>query len=168
MARRTRYWAEIQAAAKAHRLDPILVEAIVVQESDGNTDGFRFERQFFNRLLKGKPEWDGLNPRRISSSYGLMQCMFVVAVERGYDRTKPPEGLFVPEVGIEFGCRHVRYLMDWADTFDAPAPVKLSAVLAAYNGGRGGNRPTDVPLRSGVYAASVLRHYAALKAEHGQ
>ena len=164
---RTRYWAEIVAAATKYQLDPILVEAIVVQESAGNTDGFRFEKVFYNRLLKGKPEWDGQNPRRISSSYGLMQIMYPVAVERGYPKTQPPEGLFVPEVGLEYGCRHLRWLTNWADTFTSTtSEARRGAVLASYNGGRGSNKPTDKPLRNGVYAASVLRHYAIIQSEH--
>ena len=165
--RLTRYWSEIQAAARAHGLDPILVEAVVIQESAGNTDGFRFEPVFYNRLLKGKPEWVGQNPRRISSSYGLMQCMYVVARERGYAASLPPEGLFVPEVGLEYGCRQLAFLLNWARKGwpDLAHDLHIQAALASYNGGRGGNVPGTV-LRNGVYARSVLKHFTQLLTEH--
>ena len=43
---RTRYFPEIVKAATDYKLDPILVEAVVVQESSGNADSFRFEPMF--------------------------------------------------------------------------------------------------------------------------
>lgn len=165
----TRYWPEIIAAATVEKLDPILVEAVVVQESAGNTDAFRFERDFWNRLLKPNPEWAGMNPRRASSSYGLLQIMYVVAVERGYDRAHPPEMLFVPEVGLRWGCRHLRYLMDWANQGwpTVPQEARLLSVLASYNGGRGGNTPgTSLRPTNRLYAQSVLNHYTVLAKEH--
>ena len=165
---RTRYWSEIVKAAADYKLDPILVEAVVVQESGGNTDGFRFEREFYNRLLKGKPEWAGKNPRRVSSSYGLLQIMFPVAVERGYDPAHPPEMLFVPEVGLRWGCKHLAYLKDWADRGwpQVPEEQRVKAVLASYNGGRGSNTPAHNPLRNRTYAESILRAYQKLQEEH--
>lgn len=165
---RTRYWPEIQKAAADAKLDPFLVEAVVVQESGGNTDAFRFEKDFWNRLLKPNPAWAGKNPRRVSSSYGLMQIMFPVALERGYDPAHPPELLFVPEVGLRWGCKHLAYLSEWASGFPSASPQdRLLATLAAYNGGRGGNTP-GTPLRpiNRSYAQSVLQHQSSLKLEH--
>ena len=166
---RTRYWTAIQEAATLFNLDPILVEAVVVQESAGNTDAFRFERDFWNRYLKMLSQYKDSNPRRVSSSYGLMQVMFQVAVEEGYDPTLAPELLFVPEIGLKFGCKRLRTLLDWADkgwpTLDADR--RREAALASYNGGRGGNTPGTL-LRTGGYARSVLAIYAQLLTEHGQ
>ena len=164
----TRYRPEITAAAKAYGLDPLLVEAIVLTESSGNTDAFRFEPNYYNRLLKPKKLYPGQNPRRISSSYGLLQIMYDVAMERGYPKALPPEHLFVPEVGLEWGCKHLRYLMDWAAEFNTPlVPVseqdRIEAVLASYNGGRGGNRPTDRPKRNAPYVRKVLSNLSLLK-----
>lgn len=165
MARTTRYTAEIDVAAAAAELDPLLVEAVVVQESAGNTDAFRFEPQWWNRYLKRDPKSAGLNPRRVSSSYGLMQVMFPVAAERGYKGT--PEGLFVPAVGLQWGCAHLAYLQSWSRTFDVPVAQQLQAMVASYNGGRGGNNPvTDHPLRSAGYARSVLAIRATLSTNH--
>ncbi len=152
------YEKEIAAAAAARSLDPALVTAIVAQESDFATDAFRFEPKFWARYLSKLPEYAGANPRRVSSSYGLMQIMYPTALEVGYDKAQPPELLFIPEVGLEFGCRRLRALVDWANGFPGVKPtVALRAALAAYNGGRGGNKPTDQPLRNGLYADQVLR-----------
>lgn len=166
---RTRYWKEIQAAALVEDLDPILVEAVVVQESTGNADAFRFERDFWNRYLKLLPQYKDANPRRVSSSYGLMQIMYQTAVEAGYPAELPPEALFVPEVGLKWGTKQLRLLLDWANTgYPSVDPQKrLRASLASYNGGRGGNKPTETKLRNDYYATSVLKYRSALQAEHG-
>lgn len=158
------HWPAIQAAAKAHELDPLLVAAVVLQESAANTDAFRHERLFWNRYLKRLPEWASLNPRRVSSSYGLMQVMFPVAQERGLAKTVPPERLFEPEVGLEFGCRHLRYMMDKIDAQypQIPGQARLRAALASYNGGY--QPPQAIRPDTGRYADSVLRRYATLQA----
>lgn len=168
---KTRYWDEIRRAAEATQLDPLLVEAVVVKESSGNTDAFRFEPDFWNRYLKPKALYAGLNPRRVSSSYGLMQIMYPVAVERGYGQSTPPEAMFVPEIGLKWGCEHLKYLFRWANgtEFAGSTPQdRLLAVLASYNGGRGGNKPTDHPKRNEVYARGVLKNLDILKAERQQ
>lgn len=164
---RTWFWKEIQVAAAKYKLDPILVEAVVVQESAGNCDAFRFEKDFWNRLMKPKPEYRGLNPRRYASSYGLMQVMWAVAVERGWSRDLPPELLAVPETALEYGCRQLRHLFDLLKT-KVPAATNeqmTHAVLASYNGGWGGNLP-GTALRNQSYATQVLAKYAQLTVEH--
>jgi soluble lytic murein transglycosylase-like protein len=165
---RTYYWREIVAAATKYGLDPVLVEAIAVTESAGNTDAFRFEKDFWNRLMKGKSEFKGLNPRRHSSSYGLLQPMWVVAVERGFPRDLPPELLFVPETNLDYGCRHLKFLFDWAVSGwpESSEQDRLEAVLSSYNGGRGSNKPTDKPKRNASYTRKVLTNYALLTQEH--
>lgn len=159
------HWPAIQVAARAHQLDPLLVAAVVLQESGANADGFRHERNFWNRYLKRLPEWAGTNPRRVSSSYGLMQVMYPVARERGLAKDVPPERLFEPDVALEFGCRQLRYVMDWVDAHFAqiPGQDRLRAALASYNGGLQG--PNALRPDNRAYADSVLRRYAALQAE---
>ena len=159
----TRYRKEIEAAAKTYGLDPLLVEAIVLTESSGNADAFRFEPNYWNRYLKPTNKYPGQNPRRVSSSYGLMQIMYDVAVERGFDRILPPEMLFVPSVNLEYACKHLRMLTDWAAEFDATPQDKLEAVLASYNGGRGDNKPTQKPKRNASYVRKVLANLTLLK-----
>jgi soluble lytic murein transglycosylase-like protein len=155
------YRAEIEAAAARYKLDPNLVEAIVGVESNHQTDAFRFEPTFWARYLAKLPAYAGRNPRRVSSSYGLMQVMYPTAVEHGFAGT--PEELFVPETGLEFGCRRLRSLLDWAGGFTHVPPLaRLRAAAAAYNGGRGGNAPDAPQLRNGVYAGKVLTAYGKL------
>ena len=163
---RTRYFPEIVKAAADYKLDPILVEAVVVQESAGNADAFRWERDFWNRYLKPKPEWVGKNPRRVSSSYGLMQPLYVVATERGYPTNLPPEGLFVPEISLKYGCAHLRWMVDRIEAkYPQFTPAeKLRASLASYNGGF--QAPDALRPANRAYADSVLRYYQQLQKEH--
>lgn len=149
------YETEIAAAASAHSLDARLVTAIVQQESAGKTDAFRFEPLFWARYLAKLPDYKNADPRRVSSSYGLMQLMYVTAKELGY--AQEPEYLFVPSIGLEWGCRRVEALVAWAGTFPGTTNLqRLRAVLASYNGGKGGNPPDAALLRNGRYADQVL------------
>lgn len=118
----------VEREAAALGLDPDLVEAIVWVESSGLTDAFRFEPGFWRRYLAAKPEYAGQNPRRVSSSYGLMQVMYPTAQEHGFGW--PPERLFEPEVGLRYGCLHLRALLEWANG-------EVDKALGAYNAGRG-------------------------------
>lgn len=166
---RTRYTADIEAAAARYGLDPLLVESIVMIESSGNTDAFRFEPDFWNRYLKRNPKYCHLNPRRVSSSYGLMQVMYCRLLEDRISEndTWQPELLFIPENGLDIGCALFKELLEWALSRPIPEGICVSPeeiALAAYNGGRGGNDPSkNWPLRNGKYAAKVLCHYRALR-----
>lgn len=170
MALRTRYKKEIDAAASKYALDPLLVEALVVQESSGNTDAFRFEPDFWNRYLKHNPKYRALNPRRVSSSYGLMQVMYCRLLEDklASNDAWAPELLFIPEYGLDIGCGLLRELLDWATKLVPDNPtLALTAALASYNGGRGGNHPLkDNPLRRASYAREVLAKRALLEKEY--
>jgi soluble lytic murein transglycosylase-like protein len=129
MTRETQWYrAEIEAAATVYGLEPDLVEAVVFTESAGLANAYRYEPEFWRFHMEDKPKWSGKNPRRVSASYGLMQPLYVVAVELGY--VGPPEGLFVPEVSLEFGCRKLAELMKWAGG-------NVDQALAGYNGGKG-------------------------------
>jgi len=169
MSLRTRYGIEIATAAEKWGLDPLLVEAVVVQESGGNTDAFRFEPNFWNRYLKSNPKYRGLNPRRVSSSYGLMQVMYCRVLE---DRIADndawaPELLFLPENGLDIGCGLLAELLQWAQGKTQDQQLATQAALAAYNGGRGGNDPSkDNPLRNGKYAREVLAKRVILAKEY--
>jgi soluble lytic murein transglycosylase-like protein len=144
--RMTDYRREILQASREHGLDPNLVEAVVVVESSGRTDAFRFEPNFWVKYLQNNPEYQGEIPRRVSSSYGLMQLMLPVARELGLKRE--PEYLFVPSVNLFFGCKKLGSLIQWAGG-DIPK------ALEAYNGGKGsvGSQATQ------RYAAKVIREW---------
>ena len=125
----TLYRREILRAAEEHRLDANLIEAIVIIESSGQTDAFRFEPGFYVRYLKNDPTYAGQNPRRIASSYGLMQVMYTTALRHDYPY-EDPEYLFVPTIGLHYGCSELGRLLEWADG-------DVLKALAAYNGGTG-------------------------------
>lgn len=155
MATKTLYHDLIVQVAGQHGLEPRMVEAVVLQESGGNTDAFRFEPKFYARYLAKLPACKGLNPRRISSSYGLMQLMYWVAKELGFQ--DEPETLFVPAIGLEWGCRKLAELWAWSGQ-------DLDSTWAAYNGGKADNAPGHQPaLRNGSYARSVRGIYQSLQ-----
>jgi hypothetical protein len=116
-------------------LSPALLTAQVFIESSGRADAFRFEPGIYAQLEAGtlKPKRLPANPapRRIASSYGLLQVLFITACDYGFDGE--PELLFVPAIGLEFGCRHMAHLVEWASGDYARA-------LCAYNGGLGAAR----------------------------
>lgn len=126
------YWyrAETLAAATKHHLEYDLVRAVIEVESSGHTDAYRYEPAFWARYLANKPEWQDQNPRRVSASYGLMQVMYVTAVELGLPKGDPPEALFVPVRGLEWGCRALAERLAWAKG-------NARKAVAAYNGGKG-------------------------------
>jgi soluble lytic murein transglycosylase-like protein len=152
------YRPEVELIAIRHALTPDLVQAVCLVESAGLTNAYRAEPAFWDRYLKGKPEWDGSNPARVSASYGLMQVMFPVAVEHGMARTEPPEYLFVPLIGLDYGCRVLAKRLEWARG-------DLRSALASYNGGKKGNEPGTLRLRNATYADKVLAQLANLQAQ---
>lgn len=147
------YRVEIVAAASAHQLSPDLVEAITVVESSGKPYAYRYEPTFWTKYMSNDAAWVGANPERVAASYGLMQVMFVVAQEVGYEHAEP-EYLFVPAIGLEFGCRKIAQLLAWAEG-------DVARALAAYNGGKGGN--VAPPYRNQAYADRVLKQMELLK-----
>jgi soluble lytic murein transglycosylase-like protein len=148
-----KYRAEIEVAASRYGLDPTLVEAVVRKESSGLTHAYRYEPDFYRRYLASNPAYDGANPRRVAASYGLMQIMYPTARERGF--TEAPEFLFVPVIGLDWGCN---YLASLLRRFKG----QLNLALAAYNGGPGNAR---APLRPDLerYVASVIKHQSDVR-----
>jgi soluble lytic murein transglycosylase-like protein len=143
----TDYRSEIEAAASVARLNPDLVEAVVMIESSGRADAFRYEPDFYVRYLQGKAEWARWIPRRASSSYGLMQLMFPTARQIGF--SGEPEELFVPKINLYWGCKLLAKLIAWAKGNETKA-------LAAFNGGQAGYKAAAPQ----AYAVKVLAELA--------
>jgi soluble lytic murein transglycosylase-like protein len=146
------YRAEIELAAEEHGVDADLLEALVLTESDGLTNAYRYEPAFFRRYLADKKEWASKNPRRVSASYGLCQVMFPVAMELGF--IGEPEDLFSPVVGLEYGAKKLAAELAWANG-------EVDKALGAYNGGRG-NFDGEAPKR---YVTRVKANL--LRVKHG-
>lgn len=158
------YRAQIEEAANAFVVDPVVLAAICWQESGFNADAFRFEPDFYNRYLKRLPAWAGSNPRRVSSSYGLTQVMFVSATEDGTIAiTDPPEILFQPQRALVAGATRLARLTKWADALPLSADERQVAAIAAYNGGKGGN--DKPPFRNVKYAREVQSKIGLLRKE---
>ena len=153
------FQAEIEAAAGIQGLPPALVAAVVSVESAFDPNAYRMEPLFWVRYrLAQHPVYGPLGCERASASYGLCQLMFPVAYELGY--RGEPEGLYHPFLNLEYGTRKLRANLDWARGQTPDEALALRSAVAAYNGGKGSNRPTDSPLRNDRYARKVL---AAMK-----
>lgn len=144
----SQYRPEIIAAAAAQNLDPLLVEAVVWQESSDKRFAFRYEPAFWERYLYGRAHAPGIEFGPLAAcSYGLMQVLYTVAREDGFSGA--PEELFDVIPALQVGCVHLRKMLDWAQGDDAKA-------LAAYNAGTGNWQAGQ------DYAASVLAWKAKL------
>ncbi len=153
------YRAEVELVSAKVGLDPLLVEAVVWQESAGDAHARRPEPKFWQRYLESREEWNGYHWLRISSSLGLMQIMPTTAVETRIVRRGDvdfPESLFRPLVNLEVGCTLLKGLLTWAGG-------DLRKALAAYNGGKG----AYVAAQPQAYAVQVLAKYDTLKLRRG-
>lgn len=141
---------EITIAARTHGLDSDLVTAVVMQESSGRTNAYRYEPGVWN-WFKGNPRANGLNKYRAAASYGLMQCLYATATDYGF--ATEPEYLFLPKVGLDMGCRHLAAMLKRHKT--------LALALEAYNGGSGNanGKGTDAD-----YAVEVLMRLHNIRA----
>ncbi len=153
----------IEEVSARHRLDPLLVAALVQQESAGpytlpdgsaNPYAIRVERGFWRRYgaamirmakrtaSRSDDRWMKY-PDVAATSYGLCQIMYQTALERGFDGKFPTE-LCDPEVGLEYGCRHLAWCL-------GRTGKEVGAALTRYNG-------------SSAYPPKVLAHRHAIEA----
>ena len=131
-------------AATKHGLDPALVCALCEVESSWIPWAVRHEPGY--RWLWGltyddypiEPRWLAkevqlrgytAGTERIfqRTSWGLMQIMGAVARERGF-RGWLTE-LCDPTVNLQWGCRHLRWMLDHPDSYGIPRPGKHGIIL---------------------------------------
>ena len=119
----------VLAAASAYNLDISLLNAQIQVESGGDPFAFRYEDGFYKEYLKS-------NNKALSKlygpigacSFGVMQILLEVAMELGFaDR---PERLFIPQIGLAYGCKKMQALLIWAKG-------DYNKALSAYNAGMG-------------------------------
>jgi hypothetical protein len=159
---------KVSLAAQRFSLDPVLVAAIVMQESNGWPDAFRPEPGWkwfwdvknnkpFRKLyqseigalhapedfhsLMGTADQEWLLQR---SSFGLMQCMGAVARELGL-RAPYLSALFDPFEGLQWGCMKLGQLMSQF----------AGGAISAYNAGS--------PHVGSDYEVSVLKWVERLR-----
>jgi len=163
--------AMISQCAALYNLDPVLVKAVVEQESNGNTFAFRPERgyRYLWNVETNKPyqpssaqiatnivppdfpflgagraaEYDGQR-----ASWGLMQVMGAVARELQF-RDPYLSALCEPALGLVYGCKHLAKAIK-------RTVGNAEKALSIYNSGR-----PDSP-QGAAYASEVLRRYNRL------
>lgn len=172
----------IQSAAARHNLPPVLIGALIEQESSGNPWAWNPEPRY--RYL-----WDVSRNRAFRTlslaeigskvppldfsclagdrdqewwaqhaSWGLMQVMGAVARECGYQARYLTE-LLAPEDNVEYGCRHLvhlvaRFFSRWS----------WAGVIAAYNAGSPRLAPNGSMFVNQAYVDGVFaRTKGALK-----
>ena len=154
VAARTAYTTLIHARAEALALDADLFEALVLCESTGHADAFRFEPQYAlrYRIAARYPQWP---VRAVASSYGLMQLMVPTAWTLGF--VGEPEELFVPATNLHWGGLYLKACFDWAASFKASDADTVRGALCGYNGGRNSNTSPLNPRPPNVaYAQRIL------------
>lgn len=130
-----------QTAAK-YGLDPVLVCAVIEQESSWNTWASRFEPRFLARYVQPLGLSDLTETQLRSFSFGLMQLMGEVARELGYKG--PLTQLCDPPVGLVLGCQHLANKLKVAGG-DVPKALLL------WNGGGNPAYPDQVLARMDNY-----------------
>lgn len=117
-------------AATAHGINPQVVRAICIVESGLDPWATRFEPNWswlltpkkWSALLRITEKTESIHQ---ATSWGLMQVMGTVAREEGYTGALPR--LCIPEIGLEYGCRKLKKLIE--------KYKELPLALAAYNAG---------------------------------
>lgn len=125
----------VAAAANAAGLEPVLVAALILQESGGNSRAIRHEPEY--RWL-----WPGGGPvtpppgvslatevAQQRTSWGLMQVMGAVAREYGCREPFLTALIDDPALGLRFGCLHLAVL------FARFPGAGREGAVSAYNAG---------------------------------
>lgn len=114
-------------------IDPILVTAIIMQESAGDTWATRFESSYYDHERFLDPDRFAENSKvsinteksQQATSWGLLQIMGVVAREVGY--TGKLTKLLIPERGIFWACKKLQLICHKYQ--------KLEDIIASWNAG---------------------------------
>lgn len=121
----------IEEASKQFGLDPKIVQAVVITESDGDMWSYRLEPSY--AYLVNPRDWAAKNSVSLDSeialqktSIGLMQPMGGVCREWGF-QDKLSE-IFQPRLSLYYGCRH---LLSKAQKYGTDP----ATMYAAYNAG---------------------------------
>lgn len=142
-----RRWREAAtAAATTAQLDVWLVLSLIAQESAGDPLAWRPEPLFLTRYREGIARtiagvsdahdraryegWFHTDPQVLATSFGLLQVLVVVAIERNIP-LRYPTSLCDPAIGLEAGCRHLRGCF----TATATSPTPIRSALLRWNGG---------------------------------
>ncbi|HUX29471.1 MAG TPA: lytic transglycosylase domain-containing protein [Thiobacillus sp.] len=124
-------------AATKHGLDPRLICALCKVESSWIPWAVRHEPNYkwlYGKLEDGYPGTVDTELAMQRTSWGLLQIMGAVARERGF-RGWLTE-LCDPSVNLEWGCKHLRWMLDHNNAYGLPDfRIKPEDLAAAWNGG---------------------------------
>lgn len=128
-------------------LDPLLVAAVIYQESKGECWSTRYEQGFYDDYIKGKSRdrlggtWlpfsicsEETERSHRATSWGLMHVLGQTARELGF--TDHLSRLILPEEGIHFGCMYLKK--------KSAGGVGKEKMLLGYNGGTNKSYPKKV------------------------
>jgi hypothetical protein len=153
--------------SKKWGIDKGILKAIAMVESSMQQFAFRYEPDFWAnygpRMIAKFPQLEGMDPKEVSTSYGLMQIMYTTALGLGFDG--PGEELYNPVLNIELGARLMNQL--WNSLKPEPNfkgwPIEIC--LARYNGGSYLNPGPDGSLRNYAYTRKVLKAYWQIRSD---
>lgn len=123
-------WDLISFYAVKYDVDPVVIGAIVHQESRGKVCATRYEpkyRYLYQVEFYAKENSITAETERMhqKTSWGLMQVMGGVAREYGYSGSL--NELCKPELALEYGVKHLKKFMNKYDNLDD--------AIASYNAG---------------------------------
>ena len=158
--------------SKKYGLKKLLLKALAIRESALDPKAYRHEPGFWNRYLKNNSKWKDKDPALVSSSWGLCQLMYVVAVELGFPMGMTGEELCDPVTNIELAAKHLRRSLDLIHKKNVCVEHiglnPLVVAIARYNGGAGGNPDNDGRLRTQAYADKVIKTWSELILEESE
>ena len=155
---------------KKYGLPKLVLKAIGIRESSLMQGAYRFEPNFWERYCKNNPKWKDKDPAQVSASWGIMQLMYVVASELGFEGTG--EELCNPVINIELGAKLLRLHLDEVikdkivEKFIWLSPLQI--ICCRYNGGEGGNPNDKGILRKQTYYDGVKREWDELKKKESE
>lgn len=157
--------------SKKYKVPKLILKAMAIQESALLPDAYRMEEDFWETYLDGTEEWGAEERTVVSASWGLMQLMYVVAVELGFKKGRSGEELCDPVVNIELGAKKLRLILDTMYKYKTPdrnfdmLPIKMA--IAKYNGGGGAGPDKEGNLRKRPekHADKVMKIWTELREE---
>jgi soluble lytic murein transglycosylase-like protein len=133
--------------ASVYGLDPILVCAVIEQESDWEPWSIRYEDAFYNHYVDPSGvQRSSTEYRARAFSWGLMQIMGEVARELGF--TGHLASLCDPATGINWGCRKLQQCLK--------STTSVHDALQRWNGGGDPNYANEVIARMKNYTGPTV------------
>jgi len=146
---------------RKYKIKKLLLKALAITESNLNERAYRYEPKYWERYMKGKPEWEGRDVAEVSASYGICQIMYGTAVWLGWKGSG--EDLYNPVVNIELGAKLLRKLLDKVNKFESSALWSIEIALSRYNGGAWKNPDKFGKLRTQKYVDKIFDNWCKLR-----